>query len=190
MLQECEWIVYFLSPIDVIEEMTKETCDDPNFSQLRMLTISSVMCMFMDSKKIYNKNCSTVALAVAAMSEAQLELEDMSTPPTRRRQIKKRKSPFGQDDEERTDDDVHNNDIRLKQPCLNKKNVLPGKVPCDALPPAKVVTPEIKVDENEKLLQGFLLGDPDLNDLVSVFRQRAGMVLSTPQATWRTSKPA
>jgi hypothetical protein len=190
VLDECKWIVYFLTPIDVIEEMTKETCDDPNFMQLRMLTISSVMCMFMDSKKIYNKNCSTVALAVAAMSEAQLELEDTSTPPTQRRQNKKRKSPSGQDDEERTDDNVHNNDIRLQQPCLNNNNVLPGPVPRDVPPPTKVVAQLIEVDENEKLLQEMLLGDAYLNDLVSVFMQRSGMVLSTPQVARRTSKPA
>ena len=85
VLQECDWSVGMITAMHVIEEVSKEKCDDPNFLQFRSLAIENAMCTMMDAKYVYAKGCSATGIALSAMSDTQLEIDAFSTPPTQRR---------------------------------------------------------------------------------------------------------
>ena len=91
VLQDCEWGLGMITPMHVLDEVQKETCDDPNFLLVWSLSISNAIRLSMDTRYVYNAACSQTRLALCAMAEAQLVV-DNATPPTQRRINKKRRS--------------------------------------------------------------------------------------------------
>jgi hypothetical protein len=81
VLQECEWRLGLITAMDVLDEVQRETCDDPTFLPLQSLAISTVIRMTLDARFVYHPACSATRLALCAMADAQLAV-DVATPPT------------------------------------------------------------------------------------------------------------